>query len=442
MSAISRWTLWSLSGCILIVLALVQCTEQAASLGERQLRPLSLSALAALVGSPDPIKNIDPSNPRSHLSHILIPRPPDTANNTLVRTYIISTLRALNWHIEEDSFVDTTPYGPKNFTNVIATKDPSAPRRVALAAHFDSKFFEKSPENQFLGATDSAAPCALMLDLAEALNPLLDARAKRLADAEGTFNPDADEDEDEALHTTLQLIFFDGEEAFKDWTDTDSIYGARHLADKWSSTFLPPHPKRRLLPYSSPPTALSTLEHLVLLDLLGASAPRIRSFFPDTGWLFDMLVRAEDRLRAEGLLDPAGAGAAEAWRSFFVPRTGKEASMGYVGDDHVPFLRRGVSVLHVIAEPFPRVWHTLADDASALDLPTLRRWNLLLRVFFCEYLGLQPDVGAGAKRDAHARLREAPHPHRGEEPPTSSTPPESERVTGAQPNVRRSDSEL
>ena len=82
------------------------------------------------------------------------------------------------------------------------------------------------------------------------------------------------------------------------------------------------------------------------------------------------------------------------------------------------------------------------DDASALDLPTLRRWNLLLRVFFCEYLDLQPDAAAGAKRDAHARLREVPHPHRGEEPPTSSTPPESERVTGARPDVRRSDSEL
>ena len=73
-----------------------------------------------------------------------------------------------------------------------------------------------------------------------------------------------------------------------------------------------------------------------------------------------MLVRAEDRLRAEGLLDPAGVSEAQAQRSFFVPRTGREASMGYVGDDHVPFLRRGVSVLHVIAEPFPRVWHTLA----------------------------------------------------------------------------------
>lgn len=28
----------------------------------------------------------------------------------------------------------------------------------------------------------------------------------------------------------VQLIFFDGEEAFREWTDTDSLYGSRHLA--------------------------------------------------------------------------------------------------------------------------------------------------------------------------------------------------------------------
>ena len=35
---------------------------------------------------------------------------------------------------------------------------------------------------------------------------------------------------------SLQFVFFDGEEAFVDWTSTDSIYGARHLAEKWSTT--------------------------------------------------------------------------------------------------------------------------------------------------------------------------------------------------------------
>lgn len=32
------------------------------------------------------------------------------------------------------------------------------------------------------------------------------------------------------------LVFFDGEEAFDTWTDTDSIYGSRHLARKWEQT--------------------------------------------------------------------------------------------------------------------------------------------------------------------------------------------------------------
>ena len=58
-----------------------------------------------------------------------------------------------------------------------------------------------------------------MLDLAEALDPLLDARKKRLEDGL--------EDDEDVSDTTLQLVFFDGEEAFMDWTDTDSIYGAR-----------------------------------------------------------------------------------------------------------------------------------------------------------------------------------------------------------------------
>jgi glutaminyl-peptide cyclotransferase len=59
----------------------------------------------------------------------------------------------------------------------------------------------------------------MMLDLAEALNPLLDARKERLD--EGL------EDDEYVSETTLQLVFFDGEEAFVHWTDTDSVYGAR-----------------------------------------------------------------------------------------------------------------------------------------------------------------------------------------------------------------------
>lgn len=32
------------------------------------------------------------------------------------------------------------------------------------------------------------------------------------------------------------LIFFDGEEAFHNWSERDSLYGARNLAHKWSQS--------------------------------------------------------------------------------------------------------------------------------------------------------------------------------------------------------------
>jgi hypothetical protein len=59
----------------------------------------------------------------------------------------------------------------------------------------------------------------MLLDLAGALNPLLDLRKERLESG-------VDEDED-ISDITLQLVFFDGEEAFRDWSATDSTYGSR-----------------------------------------------------------------------------------------------------------------------------------------------------------------------------------------------------------------------
>lgn len=32
------------------------------------------------------------------------------------------------------------------------------------------------------------------------------------------------------------FVFFDGEEAFREWSDTDSVYGARNLAKKWQAS--------------------------------------------------------------------------------------------------------------------------------------------------------------------------------------------------------------
>lgn len=133
------------------------------------------------------------------------------------------------------------------------------------------------------------------------------------------------------------------------------------------------------------------------------------SFFPDTAWLFDAMVSSERRLAESGAFgSDAQAGD---FSSFFIPRRGVDLNQGFIEDDHIPFMKKGVSVLHIIASPFPRVWHTIKvslcctslhtftleclllsqDDASALDAETMRRWNMIMRVFMAEYLGLVPE---------------------------------------------------
>ena len=89
--------------------------------------------------------------------------------------YIVSKMQVLGWEVELDSFVEpNTVVGSVPFHNIIATLDPAAPRRLVLACHYDSK---ASPAG-FLGATDSAVPCAQMINLAHTMQmDLNDAKA-------------------------------------------------------------------------------------------------------------------------------------------------------------------------------------------------------------------------------------------------------------------------
>jgi len=67
----------------------------------------------------------------------------------------------------------------------------------------------------------------MLLDLAEAMTPLLQAREERIRNGKAILREGYDEED--MAETTLQILFFDGEEAFHDWSDTDSIYGARQV---------------------------------------------------------------------------------------------------------------------------------------------------------------------------------------------------------------------
>lgn len=88
---------------------------------------------------------------------------------------MLSSLSA-GWTVVLDPFVSPTPHGKVTFTNIIATLDPTAPRRLLLACHYDSKVLPpdpRAPEKVFLGASDSAVPCAMILELATALDTQL-----------------------------------------------------------------------------------------------------------------------------------------------------------------------------------------------------------------------------------------------------------------------------
>ncbi|KAF3826510.1 hypothetical protein GH733_009035 [Mirounga leonina] len=259
------------------------------------------------------------------LQPLLIERYPGSPGSYAARQHIMERIQRLqaDWVLEVDTFLSQTPYGYRSFSNIISTLNPSAKRHLVLACHYDSKYFHPWDNQVFVGATDSAVPCAMMLELARALD-------KQLLSLENI--PDSKPD------LSLQLIFFDGEEALLHWSLRDSLYGSRHLAPKMAST---PHP-----PGAKDTNQLHGMDLLVLLDLIGAPNPTFLNFFPKSARWFDRL----------------------------------EAIVG-------SFLL-GVPVLHLIPFPFPEVWHTMDDNEENLDETAINNLNKILQVFVLEYLHL------------------------------------------------------
>lgn len=85
---------------------------------------------------------------------------------------ICSELQASNFNVELDSFAERVPiFENVTFTNIIARLNPNAKKFLALACHYDSKYF---PDEVFYAATDSAVPCSIMLNIVKTLNTTLD----------------------------------------------------------------------------------------------------------------------------------------------------------------------------------------------------------------------------------------------------------------------------
>jgi glutaminyl-peptide cyclotransferase len=132
--------------------------------------------------------------------------------------------------------------------------------------------------------------------------------------------------------------------------------------------------------------ALTSISLFLLLDLLGAANPSVPSYFKTTHWAYQSLAKIEMRLRSLGISQSKPG-------HHFLTEYDKAAdrfnNAWGVQDDHIPFMARGVEVLHIIPTPFPRVWHTLQDDAAHLDIPTVEDWARMVTAFVGEWMDLE-----------------------------------------------------
>ncbi|XP_030570593.1 glutaminyl-peptide cyclotransferase isoform X2 [Drosophila novamexicana] len=294
----------------------------------------------------------DEAHFNSSLASILVPRVVGSRGHTQVRNYLVNSLNGLGFQTEVDEFKQRVPiFGELTFANVIGYINPQAQNFLALACHYDSKYFPNDPG--FVAATDSAVPCAILLNTAKTLNSYLLQQFRNRNDL------------------GLMLIFFDGEEAFREWSNSDSVYGSRHLASKLARTRSPTSTSDQA---NLAPRHIDRIEVLVLLDLIGARNPKFSSFYENTHGLHTSLVEIEQTLRTAGRL--------EGNNKMFLNRP----AGGLVDDDHRPFLEENVPILHLIATPFPDSWHTPRDNAANLHWPSIRNFNRVFRNFVYEYL--------------------------------------------------------
>ena len=191
---------------------------------------------------------------------------------------------AAKGNLETDSFSASTPIGMVAMRNYIVRYSGKKDGVIVLATHYETNYPLK--DINFIGANDGGCTTALLIEIGHYLR---------------THPPEG---------FSVWLVFDDGEEAIKEWSDSDSLYGTRHLAAKWSKD-----------------GTLPKIKAFLLADMIGDKDLNIDRDSNSTPWLLSMLATA----------------AKNTGHSNYVFKN--ETT---VNDDHLPFKQRGVPVLDLI----------------------------------------------------------------------------------------------
>jgi glutaminyl-peptide cyclotransferase len=237
------------------------------------------------------------------------PRPSGSEAIRKTQAYILGELKALGCHVIQDDFTGSTPLGPTPMKNIIARFPGKSGNIVAITGHYDTK---SMPGTFFVGANDGGSSAGFLLEMAKAI----------------AHDPRQDE---------VQLVWFDGEEAVAQWTQSDSLYGSRHLAERWAAD-----------------GTLARIAALINVDMIGDKDLDILNDLNSSAPLRELVWHVGDQL---------------GYGQHFLRQPGA------IEDDHIPFLRRGVSALDLIDftyGPNNSFWHTDKDTVDKLSAESLQ----------------------------------------------------------------------
>ena len=236
------------------------------------------------------------------------PRPAGSKALEKSRDYIEGQLQASGWQVTRQAFSDDTPRGKIQFVNLIARfsgERHAASPSFLLCSHYDTKLFDTI---RFVGANDGGSSTGLLLELARVIGQ----------------HPN--------LARKIELVFFDGEEAYDHFSETDGLFGSRHFAKQLQSD-------------------------------------RVKQF--RGGMLFDMIGD-----RSLGITLPADSPAAIARDVFAAAEALKlRKYFSYLDrdliDDHAPLNAIGVATIDVIDFDYPS-WHTAGDTIDKISAQSLQ----------------------------------------------------------------------
>ena len=265
------------------------------------------------------------------------PRPAGSDALEESRRYIEKKLNDYGWTVERQVFTGMTPDGEVEFTNLRARFGDTGfgqPVIGLLASHYDTKPYQSF---EFVGANDGGSSSGLLIELARVL-------AER---------PETSQ--------ALELVFFDGEEAFGPGiTSSDGLYGSRHYAGQWLTVKERDRPQWGVL---LDMVGDKDLKIRAGVQIPGASLKELAENKSKTGYVVDIhSVEASLNKMSRQLLSAAADLSYES-------KVG--ISSNYIVDDHVPLnVSAGIPTIDLIDFDYD-YWHTPGDTLDKISAESL-----------------------------------------------------------------------